>query len=727
MSLATQFDLTRSSIVENYRKRIQAGERTRLTRCERETLTLILLDRLISLNQNGQDSLERIRELCDSEKALLEEGFPQSSINSVYLPNYTRVIKEAIANGRLHLNDQNSYPKKWTKRDGSDSGTTQTHYALEFLTYDTATQNQLRSLTTANNNQRQDNLQGIRVYEYLAKVQELLLSCEPEILTIAIAALTGRRHTEVVSVGQFLPTQHPYLIHFQGQQKKADAVGYNILSLIAASELLPVIERYRTMPTMQALAGLDDTHPQVEAFNSRVNRRVQTIFGDTGLVPVLEGFKTVSIHRLRALYGAIAIHFFCRDNQHIHRFLQNYLGHVLDSEITAANSRATDHYFHYYLVDDNGTPITRRGVKLKADTTLPDHPQQEALEQGAQSSGEIPPPAKSTLQRASSGGSIIEKEAVSPSTQQLPFDSSQLQRLCAVLDAIYPNQPQEQQMSELLNALESRLQSLNNDDWMVKLIPPSDNTPVVEAAGNPNHLEPTQQQQPHREYSEIPKQTPQPIIDLSQTLALLTQQVITLSQQVTELTIERDSAKARLQDIDASKSELEHLIAENLHLKQAQSSLLAAYNELLQNNHTPSHLSKGGIGSVGRGGREGRTQVWEEHKCEELPTPEVPPTLPTLPTPTKPGSALHRAIQVFQAIKQWNHQHPESTFAITQCLLERDFHIYRNAVQQFLTAYHQQIQQHHNSIGVKNERGHNRKPGRNLQLLKNFVNHAIGK
>lgn len=187
-----------------------------------------------------------------------------------------------------------------------------------------------------------------------------------------------------------------------------------------------------------------------------------------------------------------------------------------------------------------------------------------------------------------------------PSTQQLPFDSSQLQRLCAVLDAIYPNQPQEQQMSELLNALESKTYPTGtNHDWMDEPIPPLSNTPVVEANGKPNHLEPQQQQQQQHkhEYSEIPRETPQPIIDLSQTLALLTQQVLTLSQQVTELTKERDSAAANLQDIDRTKSELEHLIAENLHLKQAQSSLLAAYNELLQNNHTPSHLSRGALSS----------------------------------------------------------------------------------------------------------------------------------
>ena len=62
--------------------------------------------------------------------------------------------------------------------------------------------------------------------------------------------------------------------------------------------------------------------------------------------------------------------------QHQHRFLQNYLGHILNKkDINAPNSRATDHYFHYYLVDEHRTPITTKGVKLKDIPQLPESPQ----------------------------------------------------------------------------------------------------------------------------------------------------------------------------------------------------------------------------------------------------------------------------------------------------------------------------------------------------------------
>jgi hypothetical protein len=51
MSLATQFDQTREAITERYRRRLEQGDRTKLTRDERETLTVLLLDQLIALNQ----------------------------------------------------------------------------------------------------------------------------------------------------------------------------------------------------------------------------------------------------------------------------------------------------------------------------------------------------------------------------------------------------------------------------------------------------------------------------------------------------------------------------------------------------------------------------------------------------------------------------------------------------------------------------------------------------
>ena len=237
MSVANQLDLARAEILDRFQVRIDQGDRTKLTREERDYLALMLVDRLVELNHQGKDDQAAIRELCEAEKLLLERGYPKGSISSAYLPTYTRLLKEAIAAGQLALTEQNSFLKPWTKRDGSDSGVTQTHYALGYLTYDGATQAQLRGETTARNNDRQDDLKPVRVDAYLKRVLELLESVEPEVLAIAIAALTGRRYAEVVSVGSFEETGHPYQLRFEGQQKKADAEAFEIISLIPGRDL----------------------------------------------------------------------------------------------------------------------------------------------------------------------------------------------------------------------------------------------------------------------------------------------------------------------------------------------------------------------------------------------------------------------------------------------------------------------------------------------------------
>ena len=537
MSVSKQFDLTREEIVENFRSRIAGEKRNKLNRKERECLTLIFLDRLIEMNSRRQDTREQIEKLCLEEKNLLEEGFPKSSINSVYLPNYTRVLREAIEQGQLPLNEQNSYPKHWVKRDGSEQGTTQTHYAFDFLTYDTATQNKLRAKTTANNNKRQDALKPIHLYAYIFKLQKLLTSKDSEDLTIAIAGLTGRRYAEVVCVGEFEITNHPYLIHFQGQQKKVDSIAYEILSLIPAQELIPVIERYRRIPEIKALAGLEDDSPKVEAFNTRINRKTQSLFGDSGLVPILDGFKTVSIHRLRGIYGAIAIHYFCRDQQHQHRFLQNYLGHVLNKkDINAPNSRATDHYFHYYLVDEHGTPITTKGVKLKDIPQLP----------------ELPQDATTKLPEIPASQALQPEQPKLNSDQYLQINPEQYSRWVDILNNISSANTQQDKMQQLLSFLESQTSERTSEEQA--------NTENV-----------------------------QPIIDLSHTLALLTEEVLTLRQQVQKLTAQRDEIKEELENTDDAQAQITYLKSENLRLKQSQASLLAAYNQLLTNNNQNHH------------------------------------------------------------------------------------------------------------------------------------------
>jgi len=429
-------DLTRDEIISRFHDRVERGERVKLTREERESLALLLVDRLVQLQESGEDTRERVEKLCGEEKALLEKGYPVGSISSVYLPTYTRLVKDAIAVGRLVLNEQNSYAKGWTKRDGSGSGVTQTHHALDFLVYDYGTQVELRNISTQKNNERQDDLQPVQLEAYLGKVKELMESDQPELLAIAIAALTGRRFAEVVAVGRFSTTKHPYLVHFEGQQKKDGAIGFDILSLVEAKVLLALIGRFRSLPGVRDLVGLDDDHSEVQLFNNRVNVRVKNLFQKTGLVPLVKGFKTVSIHRLRAIYGAIAIHFWCANNQHVHRFLQHYLGHVLTGEVGVSNSRATDHYFHYYLVKGDGTPITARGVKLMANPLLPEPMEETELEQKEDEVEDLPEIRRHSLLR-------------------IEFDSRD--RWLRVLSKVCPSGSQQEQSEALLGWVEERL------------------------------------------------------------------------------------------------------------------------------------------------------------------------------------------------------------------------------------------------------------------------------
>ena len=666
MNLSTQHDLTRSEIIDRFRSRIEKGERTRLTRDERDTLALILVDRLIALNEQGKDTQKAIERVCTVERALLEEGFPQTSINSTYLPTYTRLVKEAIESNRLKLTDKNSFSKDWTKRDGSGSGTAQVHYALKFLTYDLATQSQLRSATTAANNKRQDDLKPVRVHEYLMKVKELLSSNDAELLTIAIGALTGRRFTEIVSVGTFTKTDHPYLIHFEGQQKKKEAQGYQILSLVEAKDLLPVIERYRALPEMRQLAGLDDEAPRIEAFNTRVNRRVQSLFGETGLVPVLEGFKSVSIHRLRALWGAIAVYFFCANNQHLHRFLQNYLGHVLDKELDANNSRATDHYFHYFLVKEDGTALTARGVKLMGVGKLPEADLVAAAPASEEEAGAIalPEPVAAVEPKPA-----LKKKAKSPKRGSIRIDGNDHDRWTKVLDGLCPDcSNQEERMSTLLSWIESNSKNTQSTQTRVLMSP-------------------------------APK-TEKTISDQARTLAWLTQEVESLRTQLDTLKQERDMSSSRLEATSKLEAEIAVLRAENAELKQAKTKL-EAFKKML--------------------GVESLPEQPQPLEIRVVPQKTVVPPVTAATTP-RTGSAYDRAKRIFEAVKAWNAEHPDKTFALTAGLLERDFKIHRGATKQFIESNREDITNYHQSVGIHKEQSHNRQLGRDVKELKHFVN-----
>ncbi|TVQ11444.1 MAG: hypothetical protein EA368_05505 [Leptolyngbya sp. DLM2.Bin27] len=380
-ALSPSFDMTRAEIVAAMEQRIEKGDRTKLTRRELDQLIAILVARLVDLNQGDADTKSQIDPLCAAEQALLEQAFSQNSINSVYFPRYTTAIKAAIAAGHIQLTGKNSYPRPWFKRQpqpGEPSqGVDRRHYALDGFTYPIEVQTQLRAATTQNANARQDDRQPVDLDAYMGKIKFLLASSDPIDLIIAIAAVTGRRHTEVVSLGQLkpcaadmaqlIPQDHPYLLRFTGQQKTAKPA-YDLLTLVPAQDVLRAIEKLRATAEIHDLAGVASDDPRMEALNARVNRRVIKLLGE--VLPTPQGFTNISIHRCRAVYVPIALHYFCPANMAEQRLAQHLLGHVLLDDTTTGNASVTGHYYQYYLTR-HGQPLTARGVKLAASGPVP--------------------------------------------------------------------------------------------------------------------------------------------------------------------------------------------------------------------------------------------------------------------------------------------------------------------------------------------------------------------
>jgi len=354
-------------IITRYRDRIVAGQRTKLTKNDVSGLIAAFIEQLQDLSSEA-----KIKSLCEAEIALLEEGYPEATIAKVYLPKYRKAIKQAVAEGKLPMTESTSRHYTYTKRESGEQGEAHDHLSLDFLKYDNATYATIAAESAERNNEKQDSLKPVNPDVYLAKASELLRSDDPFELAAGIAATTGRRFSEVVDKGTLLITTHPYWVQFSGQLKKrSDADSFLTPCLVLAAEVMEAMERFRNHPRISQLAGMSVTTINRSLADS-VRRSVIKHFGESGIIPVLEGEADVTIHNLRGVYGEICTHFFCPPSRGVARFVQERLGHVIsEEELRRANSSATQHYFHYYLVDESGQHIGSRGVMLVEGEALP--------------------------------------------------------------------------------------------------------------------------------------------------------------------------------------------------------------------------------------------------------------------------------------------------------------------------------------------------------------------
>lgn len=297
------------------------------------------------------------------------------------------------------------------------------------------------------------------------------------------------------------PTGHPYVLTFSGQQKKrGDAASFDIVTIMPAKLVLDAVERLRAHPTAQSLkdiTSINDT--RMRAFNVQVNRVVRKRFEESAIIPRVKGARAVSSHSLRGVYAAVAVYLWCPEERHEARFLQHYLGHVLDGQL-ASNSEATSHYFRYRLLDGDGEPLHAKGILIP---TFGPPPHTDASET---------PQAPIDVRRPTMPLADIER--LQSFTNQIGVEGSPAQRLRALLDWVESRQAIAAPM-------------------------PTQNTPNTANPSDPAEMpsEATQRPAGTPASENAPITLPMlPVIsDQAKTLAFLTEEISTLREQIATL------------------------------------------------------------------------------------------------------------------------------------------------------------------------------------------------
>jgi Telomere resolvase len=680
---------SRESIIDVFHHRIQNGDRLRLSKEELGGLVSGFIEQL-----QNTESEDRIRALCLDEIKLLEKGYPQPSV-AKYLTVYRKAITVAIAEGSLTLTDYNSHQFVHQQRVTGLREQRLEHWALTYLKYTPEIYESIDRRSQLTNRDKQLNLRLVPLAQYLALLQTFLDkrgTFEARWLATAIAGLTGRRFAEVIAKGTFSITAHPYLLHFQGQLKsRAEREeGYDIVTLLPADIVLEAISRLRQLPEVQKIYALKAEELSAEL--NRFNQKLNTICASAlmQVVPPMEGKKAVSVHNLRSLYGAIAVHFFCPELQHEYAFVQHFLGHVMDSP-------ATGHYFRFALCDEQGQLIRDKGVRLSQVEPLPLHQPTEVVPQETQE--EIEKKAPFNHQEAAGALenvmleeprqmtlTVVETKKEKTKKGFASMNKSEMQRISSEWrDEV------ERQMAELRAEFEVQLQEVkqeNNVGWFVRRVESLErenlklrlerDRAIAEAIQDHGHSgEISRLQSENKALAQELKLAQE---KLNAFRRLLNGDVADPSKAVAKKTVEREQ-----------KNALPPNFAEE---ETAEKSKVAWQEESVNGSSKPEETTKVAKATTGASARG-----------------------------PKAGKAFRRAESIFLAIKDWNRLHPVESFAINPGVMETIFRVHRQAVKEFFEAYQNELWEYHQDIGVDSPRWHNR--GKDTQQLKEFVQEQL--
>lgn len=200
----------------------------------------------------------------------------------------------------------------------------------------------------------------------VATAKNLINSFEWASIAAGLAALTGRRSSEVIKTASF-EYKTKYSVMFSGSLKRKSEpidVVFEIPTLCEAELVIAAIAKLREM------LGAEIEELSIRQISGRYSRAVSKKCDEhfSGLVPRRKGEDNLYSHLFRAVYATIASHWYCPPTVPEMEYRAAIQGHyqILDEKdpVLRRSLEAGRHYFDYKISDGKGNIDGRLGIKL---------------------------------------------------------------------------------------------------------------------------------------------------------------------------------------------------------------------------------------------------------------------------------------------------------------------------------------------------------------------------
>ncbi len=239
------------------------------------------------------------------------------------------------------------------------------HFALESMSFSKAEWTQINEPIQEQAAKRNENQQFLDQPEAIVeRGSNLLLSREWAEVAAALALLTGRRSSEILSTAEF-EYKTPYSVTFTGALKRggeSQVLSFEIPTLTGAQQVITALDKMRKwLPTKGMSAQAVN-----QKYGEAVARSCDRNFAD--LIPLRAGRDNLYSHLFRTVYARIATHWFAPSNVADVEFMAAIQGHyaVLDEQNPKLRRSlmSSRHYNDYKIGDGKGNIDGRQGIKL---------------------------------------------------------------------------------------------------------------------------------------------------------------------------------------------------------------------------------------------------------------------------------------------------------------------------------------------------------------------------